>query len=441
MNTRLALRLLLLAGLVLAALAAAACSKSETGPSPAPAGSSAAASTATAAPPSATPAPGTVTPPPALAVPDRYRATYAELDSAISAFESRVGPTPKLVTETGGAVSVSLLQVNSNQAPAILQPAVLEATKTYLDELRSMGVTAVEMQIAYPVMSEEFPDRDRYVALYRAVVDAAHQRGLKVLIETSCIFSGSTFTDIKFDFATMSADQYFDARTRHAVAVAALGPDYLALGEEPVNERVFAGIDFTEDQYIAYVNGATRAIRQSLPPGSTTKVGVGTGTWEFQFFTHMVERTEVDFFDIHLYPLQGTPGGYETVRQMASLAKAKGKPVVIGETWLYKLSRAESGPVAGATAAEAFRRDAFSFWAPLDFRHARNVLALGAEFEMPLVSFWGARFMHANLEWTPENDALDFRGVSRTVNPVINRNIASGSLTPLGQALEALITR
>ncbi len=139
--------------------------------------------------------------------------------------------------------------------------------------------------------------------------------------------------------------------------------------------------------------------------------------------------------------LQGAPGGLETARKMARLAQGAGKPTIIGETWLYKMAQAEIGTTVGATASEAFRRDAFTFWAPLEIRYIRDVLALGAEFQMPFVSLWGARFFFGQLEWTPELDALDFRGISATVNPIITQNIASGRRTSLGDAFAQMMGR
>jgi hypothetical protein len=377
-------------------------------------------------------------------VPDRYKTAYAELDSALTKFEATLpagGPDLNAI----GAVSSSLIMANSNSGPSILRPApaVFDVALQYLDQMQKLGSSAVEIQVSYPVASKDFPNQAAYFDFYRRVVDEAHRRGFKVLIETSCIFYDSPFSDVQFDFSRLDAQRYFQARTDQIVAIARdIGPDYLAIGEEPVNERVFAGIDYAPDQYVAFVNGAADAVRRELGDGaSRVRVGAGTGTWEYELYQRFVHEADLDFYDIHIYPLQGNPGGLETARDMARLAEAKGKPAIIGETWLYKLASAEIGRTAGATAAEAFRRDAFTFWEPLEARYMRDVLALGAEFKMPFVSFWGARFFFGQVDWTPELDALDFRGVSAAVNPTIMQGITAGTRTTLGDAFAALMGR
>jgi sugar phosphate isomerase/epimerase len=365
-----------------------------------------------------------------------------ELDTVLAEFETTIQPGTPRVSDIG-AVSTSLIMANSNSGPAILRPAVLDSVRAYLDQLAKMGSSGVEVQISYPIGSKDYPNQDAYVAFYRAVIQAAHQRGFKVLVETSSIFSNSPFTDVQFDFSKLTPAQYFQARSDEIVTIAKdIRPDYLALGEEPVNERVFAAVNYTPEQYIAFVNSAAAAVRKELGANvGSVKVGVGTGTWEFDLFQSFIKQTDLDFYDIHIYPLQGSPGGLQTARQMAKLAQAKGKPTIIGETWLYKMAASEIGQTAGATAAEAFRRDAFSFWEPLDARYIRDILALGAEFKMPFVSFWGARFFFGQLDWTALLDALDFRGISGTINPTLNQNITSGQRSPLGEAFAEMLRR
>ncbi len=403
-----------------------------------------------AAPPSAVPTPtsmpsATATPTvvPTLAVvpiPDRYRMVVSELNAALRKFEQTIPAGSPKIGDIG-AVSTSLIMANSNSGPAILRPAVLDFVKTYLDQIATMGSSAVEVQISYPVGSKDFPNQNAYLAFYRQVMDAAHQRGFKVLIETSCIFANSPFTDVQFDFSKLTPAVYFQARTDEIVTIAReLRPDYLALGEEPVNERVFAGINYTPDQYVAFVNSAAAAVRKELGANaSRVKVGVGAGTWEADLFGRFIRETDLDFYDVHIYPLQGNPGGLETAREMARLAQGKGKPAIIGETWLYKMAQSEIGATSGATASEAFRRDAFTFWEPLETRYIRDVLALGAEFKMPFVSFWGARFFFGQVDWTPQLDGLDFKGISSTVNPIITQNLAQGRRTALGDAFARLM--
>ena len=67
------------------------------------------------------------------------------------------------------------------------------------------------------------------------------------------------------------------------------------------------------------------------------------------------------------------------------------------------------------------------------------MLALGAEYNMPLVSLWGARHLYGQLAWAQELDALDFRATSQKVNPLINQGINSDTLSALGEAFAGLL--
>jgi hypothetical protein len=414
----------LLTCLFVAQVAISACSGSHGAASPTPPAS-----------PSAAPAA-------APAVPDRYKSTYAELEDYLSKFEQTLATGQPKLSDIG-VISSSLIMANSNSGQAVLRPQVLESAKTYMDDMAKLGSKGVEIQISYPVASKDFPNQDAFIAFYKQVMEAARQRGFTVLIETSVVFANSPFTEVQFDSSRFTPQSYFQARTEEIVTIAKeLRPDYLAVGEEPVNERVFGGINYTPAQYIGFVNSAFAAVRSALgADAAKVKVGVGTGTWEADLFADLVRQTDADFYDIHIYPLGGSQPGLQTARQMAKLAQDKGKPAIIGETWLYKLSQAEQGAVAGATAAEAFRRDAFTFWEPLEARYIRDVLALAAESKLPFVSFWGARFFFGQVDWTPQLDALDFKALSGTVNPIINQGINSNMRSRLGEDFARLMGR
>ena len=58
---------------------------------------------------------------------------------------------------------------------------------------------------------------------------------------------------------------------------------------------------------------------------------------------------------------------------------------------------------------------------------------------MPLVSLWSARYVYGQLDWTQELDALDFRGTSQKVNPLINQGFNSDTLSALGEAFAGLL--
>lgn len=406
---------------------------------PAPSTTTAAAPTPATPPASPYPPSPSASASPAPTVPERYQQAWKELDASLTEFER--GQAERAPAGKVGAISISLIIANANRGPDLFQPGTLEAAIAYLDDMKAMGVSAVEVQISFPVMSKDFPDEQKYLAFYRAIVDRAHERGLKVLIETSCLFAGSEYTDLRVDYSKYTVQSYFAGRSEQLVTIAReLRPDFLAFGEEPVNERTFAHIAFTDEQYVAFVNSAARAIRALGPATASTRLGVGTGTWEAGLFATFVQQTVgLDFHDIHIYPLTGAGGNQiEVARRMAALAKARGRDAIVGETWLYKASAAEVAANPGAATSEIFRRDVFDFWAPLELRLVGAALALGREFDMPVVSFWGGRYFFAQLGWTPDLDRLGYSQALQRLNRDTAQAILANRLDALGQSAKRL---
>ena len=96
---------------------------------------------------------------------------------------------------------------------------------------------------------------------------------------------------------------------------------------------------------------------------------------------------------------------------------------------------------ATLSTAEIFRRDAFTFWRPLELRLMAAVLAIGREFEMPVVSFWGGLNFFRQSDWTPELDRLGYAELGARFNRDTTAHIVAGKLSPLGEEAKKLFTR
>ncbi|MCE7927873.1 MAG: hypothetical protein DYG91_05135 [Chloroflexi bacterium CFX7] len=409
-------------------------------PSPAPGVSTGDSPAAGDSSPASSPTP---TPFPPEPVPARYQAAWNELDAALSEFE-KASPASSAPAAGVGAPAASLIIADGNRGTALLAPATLDATRLYLDRLREFGITGIELQVSFPLLQPDFPNHDRYLAYYRGVMGFARERGIEVLVETGPIFTNSQFTDVAVDFGKMTPAQYFAGRKQQIVTIATeLRPDYIAIGTEPNNETAFAGIRFTNAEYVAFVNATVAAVQMALGPASDqVKLGVGTGTWEFDLFRDMVEGTSVDFHDIHIYPLTGKGGNQlQVARSMARLAAGRGRAAIIGESWLYKATAAEVRSNPGAATAEIFRRDAFSFWRPLEVRLIRAVLSIGSEFRSPLVSMWGGRFLFYQTEWSEDVDRLGYAETMAEIGPATYQAWVAGTLSRLGEEVKAMIAQ
>jgi hypothetical protein len=100
---------------------------------------------------------------------------------------------------------------------------------------------------------------------------------------------------------------------------------------------------------------------------ATTLLGAGAGTWEPEEFVLKVARQpKVDYVDMHVYALKldGDDMLARLATRVRKVREARPNPTVtIGETWLYKHAAAEP---QGMLNRDAYFRDNFGFWSPLD---------------------------------------------------------------------------
>jgi hypothetical protein len=119
--------------------------------------------------------------------------------------------------------------------------------------------------------------------------------------------------------------------------------------------------NISSDRYTRFVNNTLQGMRRG-----DTLVGAGSGNWDsIDYIRKFAHDTALDYIDVHIYPLAG-PGNNFLRRavEMAEVARAARKRVIVGEAWLYKAAPRELR--GNPSAASIFARDVYSFWGPLD---------------------------------------------------------------------------
>lgn len=369
----------------------------------------------------------------APAIPTEYAALARTVTQGLDAWQS----TLNAASPSGASATVfgaHLLVANANRGPALLNAASLAAVNPMLDRFQQLGIRGVTVTINFPLLNPDRPDASRYLAYYEAVAQRIRAHGMALSVEQHVEFSGTAFSSVAFDYSTLPFDQFvaqFRAMTQ--LLIDHLHPDRITLLSEP---DTFA-------QLTGYTSGSTpagaaawiaRAIA-GVDRGSTW-LGAGAGSWlrDAPAYDEAFARLPLDYIDLHIYPVNATIAG--TLQQIADVARSAGKPLVIDEAWLQKLGPGDSGGVHQADAV--FRRDAYSFWQPLDRRFldlvAAYARASGALYVSP---FWSTYFW-AYLDYGPDTQDLPYAQITAAVNAKANAAVGSGTFTPTGTAYGAI---
>jgi hypothetical protein len=329
--------------------------------------------------------------------------------------------------------SADLLYANGNVGEGLLQPQVVGLNRTLLDHLQALGINGVVVAIKFPLLSPNFPHSSDYLAFYQQVIAECHRRGIRVLVESGAIFSGTPYSSVHVDWSQYTRDTFFEGLEDQLLLIAnQVRPDYLTLANEPTTDAALTGFQITPAVWGAFLREASARIDRS----SGVRVGAGTGTWENPaYMSEAMSVQRLDYIDLHIYPL-GSNGDYlDRALQYAQQAHAAGKAVTVSECWLYKASPDELGNGLGDI-QKIMNRDVWSFWSPVEERFVLDIVHLADAARMDFVSFFWARNFFAYLDYlsTPHN--LSTQQLNQRINQASLANLQAGTLSPLGQFVQ-----
>ncbi len=367
-------------------------------------------------------------------VPPEYDALYAELEARLAELDAHLGASRE--GDEGDTVfSVELVTANGNRGEELLEPLTLEACKVILSRLKALGLGGVTLSVQYPTLNPDFPRSGEYLDFYRQVAAEARSLGLVLIVETTSVFPNTEISPLGFDYSGLTLEEY--TREKRAMAetvLRELAPDYLTVENEPSTQRANTGLAFSVADQTALVNG----ILSGLERGGT-RIGAGAGSWDdLAYFESLAANTDLDYLDIHFYPVQGD-FVLDRAERIAGIARAAGKRLAVSECWLYKASSAElaSGQDT-ARAAGIFARDAYSFWAPLDQAFLAVMVRLARRLEMEFLSPFWMQYLYAYLDYG-ESRGMGYAEIQRASGQAAWPNIQAGLLSPTGEAYRDLI--
>jgi hypothetical protein len=363
-------------------------------------------------------------------VPESYRAAYGEIAAELDRQLPFVS-LPWGGKRTATAFGVELLVANSNRGPELLHEQVMAGVGLTLDRLTELGVRCVALSLQYPVLTRGYPRSADYREFYRRVAAEVRRRGLAIVAEMGSAFAEPELGRLG-DVRGVRRDALNAGLREMAEAIVAdIRPDFFTVLTEPDTLARNTGLTFTPAEFARTVAHVVRGL-----PHDGVRLGAGAGTWSaHDYFKELALLPELDYLDLHIYPVQH---GFASDRALkaAETARARGKGVSIGEAWLYKASGREWRTVS---AVEAFGRDAFAFWRPLDQDFIRLVIELARRIDAEFCSFFWMKYLYAYLPLTPETAGLSPGERMQASDRAAAENIQAGRLSPTGERFRSLI--
>ena len=362
-------------------------------------------------------------------VPAEFQSLYTELDSALNAFDQSFDASGNYPV----TFAAELLPANGNRGAALLEPQTLAGVRVNLDALQKMGVQGVTIAIKYPMLTSDFPNSAQYLEFFKSVAAEVRKRNMKMDVEVGVIFP-PPFSSLNMNYKGLTLDQY-KAKNRQMVTtiINEIKPDYLNLGSEPDTEAAITGI-----RELNNPQGYTDLINYTLKDldRGNTKIGAGLGTWaSLDFVKSEAAYTSLDFISLHVYPVTGK--ALQTAVQAADIAHQFNKRVIMDEMWLYKTS-ANEPPASIAANSDIFRRDAYSFWIPLDQKFLATMAKLARAKNIEYVSaFWATNFF-GYLNYDSKLQTLPYNDLVTQLNTEASRNILAGKLSQTGEYYKQL---
>jgi hypothetical protein len=363
-------------------------------------------------------------------VPEAYRAAYGEIAAELDRQLPFV-TLPWGGKRTATAFGVELLAANSSRGPELLQAHVMAEVGLTLDRLAGLGVRCVALSLQYPVLTRGYPRSADYREFYRRVAAEIRSRDLKIVAEMGSASAEPELGRLGGVRGVRRDALNSGLREMAEAIVADIRPDFLTVLTEPDTLARNTGLTFTPSEFARTVAHVVRGL-----PHDGVRLGAGAGTWtSHDYFKELARLPELDYLDLHIYPVQH---GFASDRALkaAETARAGGKGVSIGEAWLYKTSSREWRTVS---AVEAFGRDAFAFWQPLDQDFIRLVVELARRIDAEFSVFSWTKYLYAYLPLTPETERMPPGERMQASDRAAAENIVAGRLSATGERFKSLI--
>jgi len=367
-------------------------------------------------------------------VPEKYKVLYDQYKAGLEKYNAYLDKNA-VVEKNTVCFGAELLAVNSNRGEDLLYPRVLKGVELSLDRFVGLGIQGATIAIGYPMLTDDLPRSEEYLAFYKRVAEMVRSRHMKLCVKLHVLFAGTVYSSLKVDFSSLTPEKLAAGKRLMAERVIGeLAPDYLTLGGEPDTEAKLTGLKGL-DEPVAYA-GMVQSILKHLKKGNTL-VGVGQGTWVTPDFAKAYAKTDVDFINIHVYPFGKRV--LEVLDQICVIARDGKKRMILDECWLYKVAPGEGLGVAASAAI--YRRDAYGFWEPVDKLFLESMAKVASQNKIEYISpFWSHCFF-ASMKYDAPDEQLSYKEVNGRFLLAVSANMQAGTFSGLGRYYSDLIQR
>jgi hypothetical protein len=368
-------------------------------------------------------------------VPRRFRELYGELSRLLDEFDRPLAAEPARRRDVlfGGEI----LAANGHRGPELLTEQAFQGSLLYVERLKALGARGVTIQASYPLLGDDYPRSAEYWAFYQRLARAIRERGLKLHVKNGPLFTEKEFTRVAPDYSKLTSERYFEARSRIARrAVAEFAPDYLTIANEPSTEMHILKFNISAERYARFVNDTLDGLKRG-----GTLLGAGSGTWDTLDYIRLFSRqTAVDYIDLHIYPLASPNANFlRRAVEMAQLAHAAGKRVIVGEAWLYKAAPRELR--GNPTASSVFARDVYSFWAPLDARFLEILHRFGTTQGVDYISPFWTKYLFSYVDFAEAPSLASAGELLALGDRAAVKQIVAGQFSACGDAYRRIARR
>ncbi len=309
-----------------------------------------------------------------------------------------------------------------------------------VDAFKDMGADTVSVMISAPDLSTDDPMP--LVEFYQRLVKELHSRNMKLYIEHFLEPPSAENALRNFPDDTAGRSLFLKMLFKEITLIyTKIKPDYLSIITEPQTLMRWSHLSFVPEELAAWLGSLCTSLKESgASPG--TLLGAGSGTWEDEtFVVKFAQQENLDYIDLHLYPLKMDE--QNCVANLALLVEVvrEVRPkmmVTIGECWLYKHGAKETG---GVYNRQAYQRDNYSFWTPLDEHFLRLVLAVAQKENIAVVAPYFSQNFFATYTFGDEetNELPEWPQSLIVAWKKALQSLRNHQLSPLGQAMKALL--
>lgn len=145
----------------------------------------------------------------------------------------------------------------------------------------------------------------------------------------------------------------------------------------------------------------------------------------------------LDSINIHIFPIGRDGNPLRVAYETAQKAHANGKCIVVSQSGLYKINSAELNEL-GTETATIYRRDAYSFFEPLDEKFIQALTLMSSAGDIEFISLLWTHNFFAYLDYQEVRNWSDTQ-VNRGMNQAFIAALENGTLSPLGEFFKSWI--